>query len=435
MIALTIAGSDSGGGAGVQADLKTFAAMGVHGACVITSLTAQNTLAVRDIFDLPGEFVKAQFDSIHVDFDVKAAKTGMLSSKEIIKCVAKNIGTYPLVVDPVMVAEAGGSLLKDDAVEILKKLLFPVATVITPNLPEAEMLSGIKIKGIADMKKACKIISEHGCSVVVKGGHLRKKTATDTLYHDGNFYEFKSERIGKAVHGSGCTFASAITAGLAKGEDVIDAVSSAKSFVTKAIATAYAPGKGMRVVNQLGKPLASAKENPIIKELRKVVTHIENTDFYRLTPEVGSNIAYAKPDAKTLEDVAALEGRIVKAKSRSVAVGDIAFGGSKHVATIVLAAMHFDREFRSAMNIKYAKRTLAACEKLGFSISNFSRDDEPKEAKSSMEWGTRHAIEKRGFVPDIIYDRGSVGKEPMIRILSKNPGEIFVKLRRILNET
>ncbi len=435
MIALTIAGSDSGGGAGMQADLKTFAATGVHGVCVITSLTAQNTLAVRDIFDLPSEFVKAQFDAIHEDFDVKAAKTGMLISKEIIKCVAENVGTYPLVVDPVMAAESGGSLLKDDAVETLKKVLFPKAAVVTPNLPEAEMLSGIKVKGIADMKEACMIISKHGCSVIVKGGHFLTKTSLDLLYHDDRFYEFKAERIGKGVHGSGCTFASAITAGLAKGEDLVGAVSSAKSFVTKAIATAYAPGKGMRVINQLQKPLASANEHPVIRELRKVITDIENMNFYGLTPEVGSNIAYARPDAKTIEDVAAVEGRIIKAKNRSVVVGDIAFGGSKHVATIVLAAMHFDREVRSAMNIKYTKRTLAACEKLGFSTSSFSRDDEPEGAKSSMEWGTRHAIEKCGFVPDVIYDRGSVGKEPMIRILGKNPEEVFGKLGKILNET
>ena len=432
--ALTIAGSDSGGGAGVQADLKTFAAMGVHGVSVITSLTAQNTLAVRDVFDPPCGFVKAQFDAIHEDFDVKAAKTGMLSSKEIIKCVAENVGRYPLVVDPVMVAESGGSLLKDDAVETLKKLLFPKAAVVTPNVSEAKVLSGISIKGIDDMKDACRIISKHGCSVVVKGGHLHEKMATDILFHGGEFHEYSTERVGEGVHGSGCAFASAITASLAKGQDVIEAVSSAKSFIAKAIATAYAPGKGMMVVNPLGKSLASADEHAIVKELRKVVTDIENTDFYRLTPEVGSNIAYARPDAKTLEDVAAVEGRIVKVKNRSIAVGDIAFGGSKHVATIVLAAMHSDREYRSTMNIKYSEKTLAVCERLEFSISSFSREDEPG-GKSSMEWGTRHAIEKCGSVPDIIYDTGSVGKESMIRILGKNPGEVFRKLRRILNET
>lgn len=433
MTALTIAGSDSGGGAGIQADLKTFQALGVHGASVLTSLTAQNTLAVRDIFDLPVEFIKAQFDAIHEDFDVKAAKTGMLSSKEIIKCVAENVGSYLLVVDPIMVAESGGKLLKDDAIETLEKLLLPKAAVVTPNIPEAGILSDIKIKGIDDMKEACKIIAKHGCSIVVKGGHSSDTTVTDVLYHNGEFFEFSSKRIGEGVHGSGCAFASAITTGLAKGEDVISAVGNARSFITKAIATGYSPGKGPRVVNPMGKPITRAGEHPIIKELRKAVAKIENTDFYRVAPEVGSNIAYAQKNAKKLGDVAAIEGRIVKVKDRVMAIGDIAFGASKHVATIVLAAMHRDREFRSAMNIKYRKSTLDVCEKLGFSISNFSREDEPEE-KSTMEWGTGHAIEKHGSVPDLIYDEGSVGKEPMIRILGKNPEEVFTKLRRILDE-
>lgn len=431
MIALTIAGSDSGGGAGVQADLKTFAAMGVHGTCVITSLTAQNTLAVKGIFDLPGEFIEAQFDAVHEDFDIKAAKTGMLSNAGIIKCVAKKIRAYPVVVDPVMVAESGGKLLRDSAVETLKRVLFPKAKVVTPNIPEAEILSGIEIKGLDDMKEACQIISREECSVVVKGGHL---DATDVLYHEGEFYEFRAKKIGKSVHGSGCAFASAIASGLARGDDLNFAVGIAKAFITKAISTAYSPGRGAKVVNPLGKPLTRQGEHPVIRELRRVVSDIENLDFYKVTPEVGSNIAYALHDAKTPGDVAALEARIIKIKNQSVAIGDIVFGGSKHVATIVLATMHFDRELRSALNIKYSKKTLGACEKLGFNISSFSREDEPKK-KSSMEWGTLHAIEKKGFVPDIIYDRGSVGKEPMIRILGKNPGEVFAKLKRILNET
>lgn len=433
MIALTIAGSDSGGGAGVQADLKTFAAMGVHGASVITSLTAQNTVAVRDILDLPLEFIKAQFAAVHEDFDINAAKTGMLSSKEIIKCVAENVGSYLLVVDPVMVAQSGGKLLRDDAIEAMEKLLLPKAAIVTPNVPEAEVLSGIKVKEIDDMKEACKIISKHGCSVVVKGGHSIGKTITDVLYHNREFFEFRAERVGGGVHGSGCAFASAIAAGLAKGEDVVFAVGNAKSFITKAIATAYSPGKGPRVINPMGRPIIATSEDPIISQLRGAAAKIENTDFYRVAPEVGSNIAYAREDAKTLEDVAAVEGRIVKVKDRAVVVGDIVFGGSKHVATIVLGAMHFDRQFRCAMNIKYRKKTLEVCEGLGFTFSGFSREDEPEE-KSTLEWGTCHAIEKHGSVPDIIYDEGSVGKEPMIRIIGKNPKEVFAKFWRILNE-
>jgi hydroxymethylpyrimidine/phosphomethylpyrimidine kinase len=357
----------------------------------------------------------------------------MLSNAEIIKCVAENVGSYPLVVDPVMVAESGGRLLKDDAIESLKDLLIPKAAVVTPNISEAEVLSGIEIKGMHDMKDACNIISELGCSIVIKGGHSKEDFATDVLYHDGEFHEFSSKRLGEGVHGSGCAFASALTAGLAKGDDIVLATSNAKAFINRAIATAYLPGKGPRVVNPMRKALLREDENPVIKELRAAVAEIEKTDFYKVAPEVGSNIVYAKENAKTPRDVAAVEGRIVKVKDRTVAVGDIVFGGSNHIATVVLGAMNFDRGCRSAMNIKYRKTTLDACDRLGFSVSSFSRDDEPEE-KGTMEWGTRHAIEKHGSVPDIIYDTGSVGKEPMIRILGKNPEDVFAKLRRILNE-
>jgi hydroxymethylpyrimidine/phosphomethylpyrimidine kinase len=431
--ALTIAGSDSGGGAGIQADLKTFQAMGVHGASVLTSLTAQNTLAVRDIFDLPVEFIRAQFAAVSDDFDIKAAKTGMLSTREIIECVAENVGNYLLVVDPVMVAQSGGKLLKDDAVEALENLLLPKAAIATPNIPEAEVLSGIEIKEIDDVKEACRIISKHGCSVLIKGGHSTGDEVIDILHHNGDFHEFSSKRIGEGVHGSGCAFASAIAAGIAKGEDVVTAVGGAKSFITRAIETAYSPGRGPRVVNPIGRPIITTSEDLIISELRKVVSKIEHIDFYKVTPEVGSNIAYAREGAKALGDVAAIEGRIVKVKERVLAVGDVVFGGSKHVATIVLGVMHFDQAFRCAMNIKYKESTLGVCERLGFTISDFNREEEPKE-KSTMEWGTMQAIKKKGSVPDIIYDKGSVGKEPMIRIIGKSPQEVFEKLARILNE-
>jgi hydroxymethylpyrimidine/phosphomethylpyrimidine kinase len=431
MTALTIAGSDSGGGAGIQADLKTFAALGVHGACVVTSLTAQNTLAVKETFDLPPEFIEAQFDAIHEDLEVKAAKTGMLSNREIIDVVARKIGDYPLIVDPVMVAESGGRLLRGDAVDALKTRLFPKAVLVTPNISEAEALSGIRIEGVEDMKEACRIISEHGCDVIVKGGHLN---ATDILYHKGKFYQFETERFDFATHGSGCTFASAITAWLARGVGLVDAVSNAKSFITKAIAASYKPGKGLMVVNQLEEVIRDAERYRIIFELDGMVKEIEGLKgFYKLIPEVGTNIAYALPDAKRLDEVAAVEGRIVKMGERAVAVGSVSFGASKHVATIVLTAMKFDPSRRSAMNIRYSEEALGACEKTGLKVSTFSREREPKEV-STMEWGTTQAIKKFKGVPDVIYDLGAVGKEPMVRVLGKNPRDVLEKVEGILKE-
>lgn len=429
MIALTIAGSDSGGGAGIQADLKTFAALGVHGASVVTSLTAQNTLAVRDVFDVPLEFISAQFRAVHEDFKVRAAKTGMLSSREIIKTVAKEVGSYPLVVDPVMIAASGGRLLREDAVKTLAEKLFPKAVLVTPNLFEAQVLSGLKIRSTEDMKKAGKKISKFGCNVLIKGGHLN---AADVLYFNKKFYEFRSKKFGYSAHGSGCVFASAITAELAKGKNLLEATRNAKLFITDAIRNAYGPGRGARVINPVGEMLRNSEKFRVVSELKEAINEIKKIDgFNELVPQVGTNIAYALPNARDLREVAGISGRIIIIKEQIKAIGEVEFGASKHVASIVLAAMKFDNSTRCAMNIRYSSEALAACRKLRFKISSFSRKEEPKGV-STMEWGTAQAVKKLGRMPDVIYDLGSVGKEPMIRILGKNPAEVLEKVRQIL---
>ncbi|MFQ6135610.1 MAG: bifunctional hydroxymethylpyrimidine kinase/phosphomethylpyrimidine kinase [Candidatus Hydrothermarchaeales archaeon] len=427
-VALTIAGSDSGGGAGIQADLKTFAAHEVHGVCVITSLTAQNTLSVEDVFDIPPKFIEAQFRAIHDDFDVKAAKTGMLSNGEIIKTVAEMVGDYPLVVDPVMIAESGGELLQKDALEILKKELFPKATLLTPNIHEAEILSGLKIEDAGDMKKACEIIADYGPSVIVKGGHL---DATDILYHKGKFYEFKAEKIGEAVHGSGCTFAAAIVSNIAKGGDLIVAIEEAKGFIISAIRNAHRPGTGLKVADQFAGIIGGYERHRVVEELRNVLEEIKELDhFSELIPEVGVNLVYALSNASTIEDVAGVKGRIVKIGDRVKVVGGVEFGASRHIARAVLTAMGSEPMVRSGMNIRYSRELIDACKGL-FSVSTFSREDEP-EGVETMEWGTAEAINVAGKVPDIIYDLGAIGKEPMIRVLGRDPQDVLGKLKKLL---
>jgi hydroxymethylpyrimidine/phosphomethylpyrimidine kinase len=427
--ALTIAGSDSGGGAGIQADLKTFAALGVHGTSVITSLTAQNTRAVEAVSDVPPDFIEAQFDAVHRDFEIAAAKTGMLSSVGIIETVMKKVGDYPLVVDPVMVAESGGRLLDEDAVETLKRL-FPRAAVITPNLAEAEVLTGMEIRTINDMKEAAKEMAEHGCSVLVKGGHLN---ATDVLYHRGEFHVFEGKLAGGGAHGSGCTMASAICAGLARGYGLVDAVSLAKDFITRAIARAHSPGKGAPVVNQFQYILDTSERYRVREALEGVLGKIEESDFAPFIPEVGTNMAYALPWAKDRKDVCAISGRMVRVSGKAKVVGSLEFGGSKHVAAIVLAAMGHDPAVRCAVNIRYSPENVEVCKGAGLSVATFSRDEEP-EGVSTMEWGTDHAIRSTGAVPDVIYDTGGVGKEAMIRVLGRDPADVWDKVQRIMAE-
>jgi len=258
---LTIAGSDSGGGAGIQADLKTITVLGGFGMSVITALTAQNTLGVHGIHDVPPAFVAAQFDAVATDIGIDAAKTGMLPTSEIIRVVAGKIRQYgvaKLVVDPVMVATEGVPLIREEAKKTLIAELIPLAFVLTPNIPEAEVLSGIRIATRDDMRKAAKIIREMGARhVVVKGGHL-PGDAVDLLYNGEDFREFGSPRIAtKDSHGTGCTYSAAIAAGLAFGRDAAGAVAEAKRYITAAIQHAWRLGQGHGPTNHLAPLFAS----------------------------------------------------------------------------------------------------------------------------------------------------------------------------------
>jgi hydroxymethylpyrimidine/phosphomethylpyrimidine kinase len=249
---LTIAGSDSCGGAGIQADLKTIMALGGFGMSVITALTAQNTLGIHDIYEISPEFVERQFESIMTDVGVDAAKTGMLANTGILKAVARMIRKYGIkkvVVDPVMAAKGGEALIRGEARETLIRELLPLAFVVTPNIPEAEVLSEMKITSTSSMKEAAKVIYRFGArNVVIKGGHL-KGDAVDILYDGKKFRQFSAERIQKKVtHGTGCTFSAAIAALLAKGRSVSEAVEGAKTYITQAIKTSYGTGTGYRLI-------------------------------------------------------------------------------------------------------------------------------------------------------------------------------------------
>jgi hydroxymethylpyrimidine/phosphomethylpyrimidine kinase len=254
--ALTIAGSDSGGGAGIQADLKTFAAFGVYGASAITAITAQNTIGVRAIHDVPAAVVAAQIDAVLDDIGADAAKTGMLSSPEIIETVADRLRAHAvvaLVVDPVMVSKSGDRLLREDAVRALRELLLPLAAVVTPNAPEATVLSGIDVVDAASAREAARLIHDLGPAlVVVKGGHLEGDTSDDVVF-DGRTFDTLSGRrvVTRHTHGTGCTFSAAIAACLARGLSPLEAVREARAYLQGAIEHAEPLGGGHGPVNHL----------------------------------------------------------------------------------------------------------------------------------------------------------------------------------------
>ena len=251
--ALTIAGSDCGGGAGIQADIKTMTMNGVYAMSAITALTAQNTTGVRSILEATPEFLKDQIDAVFEDIRPDAVKIGMVSSAELIKIIADRLAYYKaenIVVDPVMVATSGSELMKTDAVSVLTRELLPLATLVTPNIPEAEVLSGESIRGKADMERAAKMIGDtYGCAVLLKGGHS-VSDANDLLYANGNYKWFSGKRINNPnTHGTGCTLSSAIASNLAKGYDLETSIQRAKNYISGALAAMLDLGQGSGPMN------------------------------------------------------------------------------------------------------------------------------------------------------------------------------------------
>jgi hydroxymethylpyrimidine/phosphomethylpyrimidine kinase len=255
-VALTIAGSDSSGGAGIQADLKTFSAFGVYGASAITALTAQNTVGVRSVADLDPGFVAAQIDAVMDDLPVAAAKTGMLSREAVIEMVAQRVrerAIARLVVDPVIVAASGDLLLAPGAVAAMREHMFPLAILVTPNLREAEILLGREdIKDRAAMRRAAIDLVRMGArAALITGGALEGPEAVDVLFDGHEIHEFTGVRRGKRAHGAGCTLSAAIAASLARGDSLIDSIKAAKSYVSRAIEQSPAFGGGSRPLNHL----------------------------------------------------------------------------------------------------------------------------------------------------------------------------------------
>jgi hydroxymethylpyrimidine/phosphomethylpyrimidine kinase len=433
---LTVAGSDSGGGAGIQADLRTAALLGCHGASAITAITAQNTLGVQAIYPLEPEAVASQVKSVLSDIGADAVKTGMLFSSEIIEAVADVLDEYGverLVVDPVMIAKGGASLLKEDARKALIERILPLAAVVTPNLPEAEALTGVKIDSDASRREACRLILKMGPkAVLLKGGHGEGETVEDLFVAaDGTEEAFVNRRLDtKNTHGTGCTLSAALAAYLSKGESPLNATARAVAFVHRAIAGGYELGQGHGPTNPYF--AAGADDRALLSRLGEAWELLEDNHPHGLIPEVQSNLAEALPDARSFEDIAAYAGRITRAGRRIRRSDGPAFGASRHMAKILLASARASSPFRAVMNIRYGLDVLDVCRELGYTVGGFSRADEPPEVQASegstMEWGTAKVLTEMGHFPDVIFDEGGDGKEPMIRLFGTDAVDVAKKV-------
>jgi hydroxymethylpyrimidine/phosphomethylpyrimidine kinase len=431
---LTVAGSDSGGGAGIQADLKTIALLGGFGMSAVTALTAQNTLGVMGIHEVPADFVGRQMEAVISDIGVDAMKTGMLSNSEVVRAVCRKVRKYrisKIVVDPVIVAKNGARLLSPEAEEILKKELLPLAQVITPNLPESEALTRFKIRTLKGMREAAAQIHKMGAkNVLIKGGHLSGEPI-DVFFDGREFYELRGVRVHTPhTHGTGCTISAAIAVELAKKSSALEAVKKAKAFVTSAIQFSFPLGHGQGPVNPYAYVAREIEQCRIIQRLKEAFQNLQERKVGDLFPEVQSNLGYALPGARGVEDVAAFPGRFVRVGKEIFKVSDPEFGASQYIARLILTAMTHDPEMRSAMNLRFTEEILDRAKKAGFFLVHLSRREDrmKQQGDDSLSWGVHRVLQKSKKIPDIIFDRGDVGKEPMVRVFGRDPKEVVRKV-------
>ncbi|MEM1941859.1 MAG: bifunctional hydroxymethylpyrimidine kinase/phosphomethylpyrimidine kinase [Candidatus Nitrosocaldus sp.] len=482
MYVVSIGGSDSSSGAGVQADVRVCSALGVYCMNVITAVTAQNASSITKVKPMDADTVRAQISALLEDLQGRIViKISMLYSKSIIDTVADTLkhtdyDGMSVVIDPVLRAGSGRYLLKRDARSYYIEKMVPLATIITPNIMEAEWLSSMKIRGYDDARRAAERITSLGAkSVVIKGGHMQRERdegkgndddsnnndhdhhddgyVTDLLYHEGTFYTFTNRRIrGPRLHGAGSVFSAAIAAELAKGNDLASAVRIANNFTHITIMNASSID-GSTMIPLIGNEyvVGTDDDNAVVVALGRAIDILQFTDgIALLIPESQSNLVFAREGAESRDDVAGVAGRIVryehgkdKKHGYARAAGPIRYGASKHVADAVLTAMRYDASIRSAMNIRYDDIILDICKGLGLSIAGYDRSKEPEYIKKregmSVRWGIEQAIisasvpiSAQSRVPDVVYHRGDWGKEPMIIVFGQNPMDVLNKVNRIL---
>ena len=444
-IALTIAGSDSSGGAGIQADIKAFNILGVHGTSVITCITSQNSKKVDNIYKVPIEIIENQIDILYDDICPDIVKLGLLYDVETVNMISKKIDQYDMkiLIDPVMISTSGNKLVKGNYVNTVKESLISKAYLVTPNILEAKEISNLNVKSVDDVKESCKIIYDLGSEyVLIKGGHLKEDNSIDVFYDGKRFTTFSLPFIsGRKAHGSGCTLSALIAGSLALGKNISDSVLQSKQLVWNMINDGYFVGEGSDFLNSFTdavlnySPIFPTREHfDVWLDLKMYIDNLLSFLDNDFIPEVGMNIGYALSNAKIADDICAIKGRIVKTNDKPLLNGSLSFGSSKHIASIILTAMKFDPSLRCAMNIKYSEESVDLCKKVGLLIGLFDRNDEPENIKSSMEWGTFEVLKKCKLTPDIVYDIGGHGKEPMIRILGKNPKDVVDKLCLLARE-
>ena len=435
VIVLSIGGSDPSSGAGIQNDVKTSVLLDAYCCTVVTAVTSQNTLEyLKTSTVLSPKAIKEQLQAIMSDVKIDVIKIGMVYDSKIIVTLHSMLKSLsiPIIVDPVLRSTTNGTLLKKGAVIQYKKKIVPLAHTITPNLAEAEILSGIKFQKKIDIEKiASKIIGMGAKNVIItgipQGNKILDHVKTKSIKCDITSNKIKTLENN---HGSGCTYSMALAVSIVKQGDIIKAAKFAKEFTVQSIMGAKKIGKGIKITDQ-GIP-----QDNIKKELSSgIVQFVQIKNIYRAIPECQTNLVFAKNKPKSIMDILGLSGRIVKAGKDAIVAGNLEWGGSKHVATAVLTVNKKFPKIRAGVNIKYDPRILDQLKRKKMKVLKYDRAQEPKNTKSiensSVGWGVASAIAQGMHAPDVIYHTGDWGKEPMIILFGESPQNIIKKITQV----
>jgi len=421
---LSIGGSDPSSGAGIQSDIKTFSNHNVYGFTAVTAITSQNTRKVTSIEPVSTKSLSAQLDSILSDFHIDAIKIGMVYNSQIIKVIHSKLRNIkvPIVVDPIIKSTTGATLLKKSALYDYKKMIVPLADVITPNKYEAKVLSGI----LNTNKSAKKIQSMGAKCVIITGATSSNSQISDFVLEENKEYVISGKKIPIKNHGSGCNYSASITVSLAKGNTIRYAVKAAKDYVYQSIKNSKNIGKGVHITHK--------NTSNEMRKLSDSINHFKQIkNIYKIIPECQTNFVFAKKNPKNITDVLGISGRLVKSGKEVVTAGEIVCGGSQHVGTAVIQVSKKFPKIRSGLNIKYDPKIISKAKKSKFTVLSYDRSKEPKKSKqkenSSISWGISNSLNAKS--PDVIYHKGDIGKEPMILIFGKNPVDVIRKVSRL----
>ena len=428
---LSIGGSDPSSGAGIQSDVKAFAEFNAYGLTVITAITGQNTSSFGMIEPVSQKILKNQLESIISDFKIDGIKIGMVFNSQIIKTLYHQLKKLkiPIVVDPVLKSTTGGMLIESEAIVDFQKYIIPLATVITPNKFEAEILSKIKINSKSNLEKSAKIIQKMGArNVVITGVEEKNDKISDFVLEKNTKYTISGNKIANSNHGSGCNYSAAIVFAISNNKTIRESVKFAKEFTYNSIKNAKKVGKGIRITD-------IQKRDEINLELSQAINEfVEIKNIYKNIPECQTNFVYSKQKPKSTKDILGISGRIVKAGNEVIVAGNLSYGGSKHVATALLTMNKKFPEIHSAINLKFQNTTISKIKKSKLKVSSYDRIQEPNNVKnqgSTIEWGIKNAIKNLKEPPDVIFHKGDFGKEPMIIIFGDRPKNILKKISKI----